>query len=86
MKAKPKLCMLMLAAMIWGFAFTAQTVGADDLGPLTFNAVRFTLGGLVLIPFSRVLGSRLPKAPSNPAFYAAQCCASPFFCSSLPCR
>ena len=42
---------LLLAALIWGFAFVAQRVGMDYVGPFTFNGVRFTLGVLVLIPF-----------------------------------
>ena len=36
--------------MIWGFAFVAQRSGMEFLGPFTFNAVRFTLGGISLIP------------------------------------
>lgn len=43
--------LLLLAAAIWGVAFVAQSVGMDYVGPLTFNASRFILGSLVLIPF-----------------------------------
>jgi drug/metabolite transporter (DMT)-like permease len=42
---------LLLAAIIWGFAFVAQRVGMDYVGPFTFNGIRFTLGVLVIIPF-----------------------------------
>ena len=42
--------LLGLAAFIWGIAFVAQRVGMDYVGPFTFNAARFTIGGLVLIP------------------------------------
>lgn len=42
--------MLMLAALIWGSAFVAQSVGMDYIGPFTFNAVRSFLGSLVLLP------------------------------------
>jgi drug/metabolite transporter (DMT)-like permease len=42
---------LLLAAIIWGFAFVAQRVGMEYVGPFTYNRVRFTLGTLVLIPF-----------------------------------
>ena len=42
--------MLLLTAFIWGIAFVAQSVGMDYVGPYTFNAVRFLLGGIVLIP------------------------------------
>lgn len=51
MKKKHKsLLILLLTAMIWGFAFVAQLVGASSVGSFTFNAARFTLGGLSLIP------------------------------------
>jgi drug/metabolite transporter (DMT)-like permease len=43
--------LLLLTAMIWGFAFVAQRVGMDFVGPFTFNGVRFALGALVLLPF-----------------------------------
>jgi len=43
--------LLLLAAAIWGFAFTAQRVGMRHLGPLTFNGIRFALGAAVLVPF-----------------------------------
>jgi drug/metabolite transporter (DMT)-like permease len=43
--------LLLLAAAIWGFAFVAQRVGMAHVGPFVFNAVRFTLGVVVLLPF-----------------------------------
>jgi drug/metabolite transporter (DMT)-like permease len=43
--------LLLLTAVIWGFAFVAQRVGMDYVGPFTFNGIRFALGSLVLIPF-----------------------------------
>ncbi len=42
--------MLFLAALIWGFAFVAQSAGMEYVGPFTFNAVRCTIGALVLVP------------------------------------
>lgn len=42
--------MLGLAAFIWGVAFVAQSVGMEYVGPFTFNAARFLIGGVVLIP------------------------------------
>jgi drug/metabolite transporter (DMT)-like permease len=35
--------MLLVAAMIWGSAFVAQSVGMDYVEPLTFQAVRCLL-------------------------------------------
>lgn len=43
--------LLLFAAIIWGFAFVAQVLSVDSgLGPVSFNAIRFTLGALILIP------------------------------------
>jgi len=42
--------LLIITAMIWGFAFVAQRSGMEFVGPFTFNAARFTLGGISLIP------------------------------------
>ncbi|MDP4281160.1 MAG: DMT family transporter [Bacteroidota bacterium] len=42
---------LLLAAIIWGFAFIAQRVGMQFVGPFIFNGIRFSLGILVILPF-----------------------------------
>ena len=41
---------LVLAALIWGFAFVSQVQGMDSTTPLFFGATRFTLGSISLIP------------------------------------
>ncbi len=41
---------LFTAAIVWGFAFAAQALGADSITPLFFNGTRFLLGGISLIP------------------------------------
>jgi drug/metabolite transporter (DMT)-like permease len=40
--------LLLFAAVIWGFAFTAQRVGMEFMGPFLFNGIRFGLGGAML--------------------------------------
>jgi drug/metabolite transporter (DMT)-like permease len=42
--------LLLLASAIWGFAFVAQRVAMDHIGPFTFNAIRFALGSLPMLP------------------------------------
>ncbi len=39
-----------MTAIIWGFAFVAQRVGAEFVGAFTFNGIRFLLGACSLIP------------------------------------
>lgn len=48
---------LVAATVIWGFAFIAQSVGMDRIGPFTFQAVRCLLAVLVLFPASFLLES-----------------------------
>ncbi len=42
--------LLLLTAVIWGFAFVGQRAGTAHVGPFAFNATRFFIGGLVLLP------------------------------------
>jgi drug/metabolite transporter (DMT)-like permease len=42
--------LLSLAAIIWGFAFVAQKVGMEFIGPFLFNGIRFIMGSLILVP------------------------------------
>lgn len=41
---------LLTTSIIWGAAFVVQKVAMEILEPFTFNAVRYALGGLLLIP------------------------------------
>jgi len=58
--------LLLLTATIWGFAFVAQRVGMDFVGPFTFNAVRFALGSLSLLPLILLLQKKQPGADTRP--------------------
>ena len=40
----------LLCTFIWGTTFIAQDTGMDNIGPFTFNAVRFFVGFLAIIP------------------------------------
>ncbi|HIU87935.1 MAG TPA: DMT family transporter [Candidatus Avilachnospira avistercoris] len=50
--------LLFLTAIIWGFAFVAQSEG-NVMGPFTFNGIRNLLGTLALIPFIRIFYGNL---------------------------
>ncbi len=39
-----------LCTFIWGTTFIAQDTGMDEIGPFTFNAVRFLVGFLTIVP------------------------------------
>ncbi|NLC25282.1 MAG: DMT family transporter [Fastidiosipila sp.] len=42
--------MLFITAFLWGMTFVAQSAGMEHIGPFTFNALRYSIGVLVLIP------------------------------------
>ena len=42
---------LILCTFIWGTTFIAQDTGMDNIGPFTFNSVRFFVGFLAVAPF-----------------------------------
>jgi len=42
---------LVICTLIWGTTFIAQDSGMDNIGPFTFNSVRFYVGFLAVAPF-----------------------------------
>ena len=42
----------LLCTFIWGTTFIAQDTGMDNIGPFTFNAVRFFVGFLAIVPLA----------------------------------
>ena len=42
----------LLCTFIWGTTFIAQDTGMDDIGPFTFNAVRFFVGFITILPLA----------------------------------
>ena len=42
----------LLCTFIWGTTFIAQDTGMDDIGPFTFNAVRFFVGFMAILPLA----------------------------------
>jgi drug/metabolite transporter (DMT)-like permease len=62
--------LLLLTAAIWGTAFSAQRSGMASIGPFAFNAVRFTVGALSVLPllfFMRYRARRAgPSGASRP--------------------
>ena len=59
--------LLLLTAVIWGLAFVAQRVGMDHVGPFTYNAVRFALGALSLVPLILISDARTRSGASRQA-------------------
>ncbi|MGO9412842.1 MAG: DMT family transporter [Spirochaetia bacterium] len=59
--------LLLLTSLIWGLAFVAQRMGMEHVGPFTYNAVRFALGSLSLLPVLAVSRRRAPFPSAAPS-------------------
>lgn len=69
--------LLLLTAMIWGFAFVAQSVGMNHVGPYTFNCVRSIIGGISLLPILMFTGngkSSKKKSKNDSVMIGGICC------------
>ena len=51
----------LLCTFIWGTTFIAQDTGMDDIGPFTFNTVRFFVGFLAIIPLALLFEAKKLK-------------------------
>lgn len=51
-KRKISIWMMVIATMIWGMGFIAQSEGAKHVPPFFFNGVRFWIGASVILPMS----------------------------------
>lgn len=59
---------LLLAALVWGLAFVAQRIGMEHVGPFVFNALRFVLGSLTVLPVWYLTcrkGANIPDSPPH---------------------
>ena len=75
--------MLLITAIIWGFAFVAQSVGIDTVGPFAFNGIRSVIGGLVLIPVILIMNKgNLKKVITKDALIGGLCCGACLFVAS----
>ena len=57
--------LLLLTAAIWGTAFSAQRRGMQSIGPFAFNAVRFAVGALSVMPL--LVSARLRTRAAGPS-------------------
>ena len=53
----------LLCTFIWGTTFIAQDTGMDEIGPFTFNAVRFFVGFLAIAPLAYIFEKK--KIPNS---------------------
>ena len=49
--------LLLLASVVWGAAFVAQSIAGAEIGTYTFNGIRYMIGGICLLPLLYKQGS-----------------------------
>ena len=62
---------LLLVAIVWGSAFVAQRVAADQMGVFLFNGLRFLMGALILLPLRLPFAWRRETRAEKPAALSA---------------
>ena len=78
--------LLVLATLIWGSTFVAQSTGMDHIGPFTFLAIRNVMGAVFLFLLSFITdhftkdGKTAKERWANPKLWkAALFCGTPLF-------
>lgn len=76
-----------LAAVVWGLSFVAQSEGAD-IGTFTFNGIRTLIGGIVLVPLvlishinenKKLISGEKKKFAFKDVLIGGLCCGIPLF-------
>lgn len=77
---------ILLAVIIWGSTFVAQSLGMDHVGPFTFQAIRCGLGAIGLLPVIFLFDRKrddgknfITRFANKLLWKAAICCAVPLF-------
>ena len=79
--------LLLSAAIVWGFAFAFQKMGADFLGAFSFNGIRFAMAAIALLPVVYIFGKGTAGIkrfiPTKTEVIAGLCAGSALFFASF---
>jgi drug/metabolite transporter (DMT)-like permease len=75
--------LLLLASLVWGAAFVAQSFASNTVGTFTFNGIRFLIGGICLLPLLRGHNIRPSKIPLNKLVGGIICGTALFLASTF---
>ncbi len=74
--------LLLLAAIVWGAAFVAQSVAGESVGTFTFNGIRYLIGAFCLLPMLYFQGSIRMNIPGNKLIGGVICGMALFLAST----
>lgn len=75
--------LLLLASVVWGAAFVAQSLASNNVGTFTFNGIRFIIGGVCLLPFLKGHNISPSKIPAGGLMGGIICGAALFLASTF---
>ena len=75
--------LLLLGSLVWGLAFVAQSIASDTIDALTFNGIRFIIGGICLLPLMKGHNKLPGKIPANKLIGGVICGAALFLASTF---
>ena len=65
---------LLIAAIVWGTSFVAQSVGSENVESFTFNGVRCLIGALVLFLTVKIIGYKPTKEEQKKLWVGGAIC------------
>ena len=74
--------LLLLASVVWGAAFVAQSIAGAEIGTYTFNGIRYMIGGVCLLPLLFKQGSSPFTADKSKLIGGVICGLALFFAST----
>jgi drug/metabolite transporter (DMT)-like permease len=75
--------LLLLASIVWGAAFVAQSLASNNVGTFTFNGIRFMIGGVCLLPLLRGHNIAPSKIPAKKLIGGVICGIALFLASTF---
>lgn len=75
--------LLLLASVVWGAAFVAQSLASNNVGTFTFNGIRFIIGGICLLPFLKGHNIAPSKVPPKKLIGGVICGIALFLASTF---
>ena len=75
--------LLLLASVVWGAAFVAQSLASSSVGTFTFNGLRFIIAGFCLLPVLKKHGNKAnPKEIPHNKLVGGIICGTALFLAS----
>ncbi|MGC6535334.1 MAG: EamA family transporter, partial [Parvibaculales bacterium] len=55
------LFLMFIICLVWGFTFVAGKAGVEEMPPMLFTALRYSLLAILLFPFLKIVDGKMPQ-------------------------